>query len=161
VLINADGFEDGETRSISFSENISIPESYNANGDAVVSIVGDISKNKDKFRLIADVSVALSVNCDLCLEPFQLAFEFEIDEFFSNSEKKEEDCWHFSGKFIDIKLAVVSAVLLNMPMKAVCSENCKGLCGKCGHNLNYGECGCDRTYSNPKFEKLKALFEEE
>jgi len=77
---------------------------------------------------------------------------------FCNEINSEKEFWDFSDKTIDLKPAVVADILLNMPMRAVCSDDCKGLCPKCGHNLNEGECGCDREYRNPQFEKLMTLF---
>ncbi|MCD7905534.1 MAG: DUF177 domain-containing protein [Clostridiales bacterium] len=59
---------------------------------------------------------------------------------------------------MDLEPLVYAELLLNFPMKNLCREDCKGLCIKCGHNLNEGDCGCDRFIGNPEFEKLKFLL---
>ena len=160
MIINVDNLVNGESRSVSFSKNISISDDYKINSIPTVKVTGDISNNEGKFRFNGKVHTVLNLNCDLCLEPFNIELNFNIDEIFSKSVDEENDYWLFSDKVIDLVPAVLSNILLNIPMKAVCSDKCKGLCNKCGHNLNEGDCGCDRTYINPKFEKLKALFEQ-
>lgn len=46
-------------------------------------------------------------------------------------------------------------------MKVVCREDCKGLCPVCGKDLNKGDCDCDTTYRDPRFESLRALFNDD
>ena len=46
-------------------------------------------------------------------------------------------------------------------MKVLCREDCKGLCPVCGKDLNDGDCGCDRTERDPRFESLRALFNDD
>ena len=48
-------------------------------------------------------------------------------------------------------------VVMAFPLKPLCREKCKGLCPKCGANLNAGDCGCDNTGFNNKFSVLKKL----
>lgn len=163
MIIDINNFDDGEVRKISFNENFSIPEDYSVNGDAYADVSGEISNNKGKFHFIGKVYAKLNVNCDVCLKPFDIELNFDVDEIFVRSDEitdENDDYWLFSEKSIDFNPMILSCILLNIPMRTVCSDNCKGLCSICGHNLNEGECGCERTYINPNFEKLKALFEE-
>jgi len=163
MIIDASNFIDGETKEVSFSENILIPGNYCVDNNADVKVTGEISNEKGKFHFIGKVFANLCLNCDLCLKPFDIELKFTVDEFFSDDfseDDSENDFFHFSDKKINLAEAVISGILLNIPMKAVCSDNCKGLCDICGYNLNDGDCGCDKTCVNPKFEKLKALFEE-
>ena len=50
---------------------------------------------------------------------------------------------------------VEEQIWLNIPMKPLCHEGCKGLCSICGADLNLGECGCDRRQGDPRFAVLK------
>ncbi len=160
MLINVDNLINGESRDISFSENVKVPDDYSVNGDAFIDVSGNISNNEGKFHFCGKVLAKMNFNCDLCLRPFDTEIVFDIDEIFCKEADDESDFWSFSDKVIDLEPAILSNILLNIPMKAVCSDDCKGLCSICGHNLNDGDCGCDRTYINPKFEKLKELFKE-
>ena len=84
-----------------------------------------------------------------------------MNEVFSEDVDSEKEFWELSDKTVDLKPAVIADIMLNMPMKAECSDHCEGLCPKCGHNLNEGDCGCDRGYINPQFEKLLTLFKDD
>jgi uncharacterized protein len=68
-------------------------------------------------------------------------------------ERADEEL--FDGKTIDLDPLVREQVLLALPMHAVCRDDCKGLCGTCGQNLNEGECGCARSQVDPRLAVLK------
>src|SRR5262249_18573430 len=68
-------------------------------------------------------------------------------------ERADEEL--FDGKTIDLDPLVREQVLLALPMHAVCREDCKGLCGSCGKNLNEGECACARSQVDPRLAALK------
>ncbi|WNG35869.1 DUF177 domain-containing protein [Archangium minus] len=63
----------------------------------------------------------------------------------------------FDGKVIDLEPIVREQVLLALPMNAVCREDCRGLCTKCGQNLNEKECGCDTKFVDPRLAVLKNI----
>ena len=60
---------------------------------------------------------------------------------------------------LDLDETVISDVLLSLPQKNLCKEDCKGLCSQCGHNLNEGECDCDKKQVDPRLEILKQLMD--
>jgi len=70
-------------------------------------------------------------------------------------ERADEEL--FDGKSIDLDPLVREQVLLALPMHAVCREDCNGLCGSCGQNLNEGECGCARSQVDPRLAALKNI----
>ena len=156
MLIDVNGLALDESLEFDFSEDMqvsNVPVKAHIKGSLVSTNEGHIAKG--------DINAVLSLKCDLCLDEFKVELELPFDEIYSNNgSDPEKEYRSFSDKIIDLKPAVEADILLNMPMKAVCSENCKGLCPKCGQNLNKGECGCDREYSNPVFEKLMDLFED-
>lgn len=63
----------------------------------------------------------------------------------------------FNGQHIDLRPALQEELVLALPMQPLCKDSCKGLCSKCGANLNTGECGCAKQQINPKFAALKNL----
>lgn len=92
------------------------------------------------FRFTGTVTVD-SV-CDRCLDELEL--ELDIDEdYYIFPENTPDVDYFYSGEFIDVDEYVREIVVMNMPGKVLCDEECKGLCSKCGANLNYGDCGCD------------------
>ena len=63
---------------------------------------------------------------------------------------------------LELDEVVRTDLILAYPQKFFCSrgENCRGLCPKCGKNLNEGDCGCDKTVVDPRLEILKQLMED-
>ena len=104
----------------------------------------------------------LHVECCRCLEEFTP--EYSMD--FSATVVRElsgEDSGEFlvaRGDQLDLADAVRADVLLSLPIKWVCREECRGLCPKCGANLNQGDCGCTFREEDPRLAALRKLLEE-
>ena len=80
--------------------------------------------------------------------------EGEIGGSFSADEA---DQVAYTGKELDLGPVVREQILLALPMDALCTEDCKGLCQVCGGNLNEKECSCDRHVPDPRWAKLKNI----
>lgn len=59
---------------------------------------------------------------------------------------------------LDVDNCVQTDIILNLPVKFLCKEDCKGICPKCGKDLNDGECGCQTEEIDPRLEVLKELL---
>ncbi len=140
----------------SFNERLMFPRgNYMMNAD--VKAEGSVYRKNSEYIVEGKVKTVLNLNCDLCLSAFETTLDFDLNEVFSETPDSDE-IWELSDKTVDLKPAVIANIMLNLPMQVLCSDDCKGLCPKCGHNLNDGDCGCDRGYVNPQFEKLVNLF---
>lgn len=153
----------GNSLPISFSTDFLSPSNYNFSVDNIsVNVFGDMVKQGDIFVLRAECTSVLYYDCGTCLTPVSCNISFSVDETFTSSEiDGEKDQWQFIGKIIDIKEAIYMNLIMNIPMKLVCVDDCKGLCFKCGKNLNEGDCSCDRVPKDPRFEVLYSLFNDE
>jgi len=115
-------------------------------------------------------SVLLS--CSRCLgdfsEPLSIPFEATYSEEASIQEapgEEEEveltaasiDLFPFHGREIDLMEAIGEQVLLALPLRPLCREDCKGLCPRCGADLNQDACGCGEKPMDPRFAVLKGL----
>ncbi|MBR2715089.1 MAG: DUF177 domain-containing protein [Ruminococcus sp.] len=60
---------------------------------------------------------------------------------------------------LDLSELVTTDILLSLPSKYLCKGDCQGLCHKCGHNLNLGDCECDKREIDPRLEALKELLD--
>ena len=79
--------------------------------------------------------------CDRCLTDLEL--EMDIDEsYYLFPENTPDVDYFYSGEEIELDGFVRETLVMNMPGKVLCSEDCKGLCPKCGADLNLGKCGC-------------------
>ena len=101
--------------------------------------------------------------CDRCGTDVSksLCFDFEHYLVTSLSGDQNDDYIETPDHTIDIDELVVTDVLLELPSKNLCSDSCKGLCPKCGANLNEKTCGCSTTITDPRLEVLKQLLEQE
>ena len=82
-----------------------------------------------------------------------------IDNGVSISENEEcEEKDYIDGYNLDVDKLVFSEILLSMPRKNLCKEDCKGLCLVCGANLNIAECGCDRSVLDPRMSVFKDIL---
>lgn len=116
-----------------------------------------------KIRLKGNFSVILQIPCDRCLEdvavPIELEFEQElIAEDKQTEEEHDEMCSFLIGNEFDVNEFVKLNVLMNMPSKVLCHDDCKGLCPVCGNNLNDHECGCDSFVPDPRMARIKDIF---
>jgi len=118
---------------------------------------------KNKFSISAKSFVILDIPCDRCLEPVPTRIDFEINtavdtkKLAEDGEEREEKDY-IDGYNLDVDRLVFDEILLSMPGKTLCKEDCKGLCLKCGANLNIAECGCDRSVTDPRMSVFKDIL---
>ena len=119
---------------------------------------------KNKVSLSGKVEVSLNIPCDRCLEDVRsdISFFLEKSAEAGNTDqeavKESEEQDYIDGYYLDVEALVFSEVLLNIPSKTLCREDCKGLCLKCGANLNISECGCDRQVLDPRMSAIQDIF---
>jgi len=107
-----------------------------------------------------EVSGKLKLVCSRCLEIFDYAFEVPVRETYAHMpENVGRDVIPFSGDVIDITPEVVRSIILSLPMKAVCREDCRGLCPRCGCDLNKDRCNCENEDIDPRLSVFKGLLE--
>jgi uncharacterized protein len=81
-----------------------------------------------------EVDTEATADCSRCLEPLKLAVEVDFQELFAYSLEQEDD-FLVQDEKIDLEQAITDAVVLSLPFKPVCSEDCLGLCSECGAKL--------------------------
>ncbi len=100
--------------------------------------------------------------CDRCTSSFDREIVFPIDVVLVTelADEENEDEWVFplEGDSADLDDIVRTVFVLNLDSKLLCKEDCKGLCHRCGKNLNDGPCNCQKEL-DPRFAALKQLLE--
>lgn len=94
--------------------------------------------------------------CDKCLVPVTKQIVLPFQQTFYKDDGPEEDDYVYFDSKLDVTRAVRDEIVLSVPMSLVCSDDCKGLCPKCGTNLNERQCDCDTGKENP-FSFLKNI----
>src|SRR5262245_27823979 len=112
----------------------------------------DVERNGEKLALRGRASAAARLECVRCLKPFEMPFDVELtvyaDRAGSSRRDEQEDLErdHFmrfhDGRQLDLGEETREALLIELPITPRCSEDCKGLCPRCGADLNQGPCGC-------------------
>ena len=116
----------------------------------------------EQLHLVANVSVGLLCVCDKCGEKFEKTLVFPVEEtFVEQYDLHDSESYSIiNGTSIKIDEVVTDNLLLSLPTKLLCKEDCKGLCQVCGKNKNYYTCHCEQIQQelerldNP-FDKLK------
>ncbi|MDO5416024.1 MAG: DUF177 domain-containing protein [Lachnospiraceae bacterium] len=119
-----------------------------------------------KMTVTGEAKLALMIPCDRCLElvkvPFELSIEEELDMNQSDEERVEalDEQPYISGYYLDVDQLVGNELMLNLPMKVLCREDCKGICNQCGQNLNHGTCSCDSSVPDPRMSVIQDIFKQ-
>jgi uncharacterized protein len=134
-----------------------------------VEVELSVSKSGDQLICRGKVKTSVRLECSRCLlvydEPIISNLDFVID--FGESPiavdhgKSEEDNYFLadpSSGYFQIDNLVRETIILALPLKPLCSEECKGLCPICGADLNKSPCSCVKKEIDPRWEKLKDLL---
>ncbi len=128
--------------------------------DRGLSFDGTVTNTNGIMRLAGNLKAIYRNECYRCLGVVSKALELNIEESFINSPDAEQmDMYPFEGKILDINKALNDNIILSLPMKQLCSEECKGLCNKCGANLNEMQCGCSEYDIDLRLEGLNKYLE--
>lgn len=106
---------------------------------------------------------AVTVPCNRCMENANIIIDSEFDEYeeIPENQRHKTDSEHivFERGVPMLNLAEVGweQFMLALPQSPLCREDCKGLCGKCGANLNAGDCGCDKSPQDERMAVLRNL----
>lgn len=126
-----------------------------------VRLEGSLTNAGDVLLLQADLSAEVRRSCDRCLKEFVAVTEARVVEKFypAGAENVEDGALVYDSDVLDITEPLREGLLLAEPMRALCKEDCMGLCSACGRDLNEGDCGCDRVSLDPRLAALKQFYE--
>lgn len=123
-----------------------------------------IVNEENKHLLISgETSVKIAIPCDRCLEEVPTEFRIIIAKKIpltaeETSEDEQEDADYMIGFNLDVDRLVYNEILINWPMKVLCKEDCKGICKKCGTNLNQQTCDCTKSELDPRMAVIQDVF---
>ncbi len=102
-----------------------------------------------------------TTRCDRCFDEIvkHLEFTFVHGLAVSLIDDENDDYIETPDYTLELDEVVVSDILLNLPSKFLCGDDCKGICPECGKNLNRGQCGCDKNQIDSRLEILKQLID--
>jgi uncharacterized protein len=137
---------------------------------APVELVLDVERGRGEvFRAVGRARTRLGLACSRCLEPFDIPVDAAFDLRYvpqtdnageGEREIAEEDLAtaYYREGVLDLRELLREQFQLALPMKPLCSEDCRGLCPQCGTNLNRGACDCAPRWEDPRLAPLKSLM---
>ena len=132
-----------------------------------------LNRNVDIVYAALTARATLVLECARCLRSFRHDIEGSVSfvvqrlkmgetapQKLEEGEEEDEDnliYMQYNERSIDITNFVRDAVILSIPLKPVCDEQCKGLCPVCGENKNERDCGCVEKQTDPRWQSLSKL----
>ena len=160
-----------DLKRIFVNENSSLPIEYSLDMSNVdfsgcyplkkpVEIKGSVTNKASLVELDAAVTYIYEADCDRCGVYTAKKHTLHIQKSLAPSiEGEESDSILLTPDMkLDLDELVYSEVIVSLPMKHLCNEDCKGICPKCGKNLNEGKCGCPETEIDPRLSALAELL---
>ncbi len=119
-----------------------------------------------KCSMKGDSSLVLRTPCARCLEPVTFSCELHFDQELTpdqdgaaqDADQEKES--YLNGYELDVDQLVCNELILSLPMRVLCREDCKGICNRCGTNLNLRTCTCDTGPFDPRMSVFQEIFNE-
>ena len=101
-----------------------------------LKLAARINRITNALTVDLNIKAVISADCSRCLNEFEWVFDKDVQLNYPLDS---------SDVFIDLKPEIREEIILDYPIKPICSLSCKGLCVKCGKNKNEGGCNCGST----------------
>ena len=126
-----------------------------------LDIEGRVQNMGGTIEITAHISGSYRVDCSRCSVTVEENIDADLFESVeSDFSDADEECVTVSGTVIDISGSIEACIFSNVPMQFLCKEDCRGLCPKCGINLNEKECNCEDEVYDPRFAIFRNLSKE-
>lgn len=128
-----------------------------------VKVVGKIYSKADIVCLDLNIKYTFNGQCDRCAEDVKKDYTINVNKTIVEelqNEDDDEDYIVVKNQELNVDELVNEEVALSLPSKILCKEDCKGICQKCGTNLNVNECNC-KPDVDPRMSALLQLLDEE
>ena len=140
---------------------------YGVDFPSPMKVKGEITNTAGYMRMVAYASVDYRAECARCLSPVAGEFALSLEKTVSPKdmlenldEDKLDDYAIVEDGFLDIDEQVLMQLEMEFPSRFLCDEDCKGLCQRCGKNLNEGPCSCEKNEIDLRLEPLRQILEQ-
>ena len=127
-----------------------------------VKAEGMVRNTAGVLVMAGEITTCIHGTCDRCATAFDREINLPINVVLvtemANEENEDEWVFPLEGDSADLDDIVRTVFVLNLDSKLLCKEDCKGICQRCGKNLNEGPCNCQKEL-DPRFAALKQLLE--
>ena len=165
MLLGLSKIMDTPGATVPFSTSVDLSDLQYGNSFPVtepVTAEGQVRNTAGVLVMTGCIQTTIHGTCDRCATEFDRQVEFPLDVVLvtelANEENEDEWVFPLEGDSADLDDIVRTVFVLNLDSKLLCKEDCKGLCCRCGKNLNDGPCNCQKEL-DPRFAALKQLLE--
>jgi len=157
----------GSTDVIELSYEMAPPEDFSdIHFDRPIKISGRVKNMAGYMRLTLDLEVGCKTHCVRCMKEISTTqhplYERTLVRANQlNSDEGNEEYLVYKGKSFEPDEDIYEAIMVEIPEYPLCNEECKGLCPKCGTDLNEGSCNCTLKEEDPRLAILKKYLTNE
>ena len=150
----------GSFKDIDYSFEPECPLSDDFVLTAPIRFIGRVENKVGIVSITGKATFSATVTCSRCAEDFYKDFSVDISHLLARNLQNEENDEFIvvEDNTLELDLLVFDDIVLSMPYRFLCSEDCKGLCPKCGKNLNQGKCDCKKDI-DPRMAALLELLD--
>ncbi len=129
-----------------------------------VRLEGEVSDDAGAITLSATVYATVTTHCARCGKPVEYDKETDVEfllvkELENGEEDLRDDVYLVESDAVELDDILIPELIMDMEMSVVCREDCKGLCFKCGKDLNDGPCGCVTREVDPRLAVLQKFLD--
>jgi uncharacterized protein len=157
--------------SFSFEGTFPLPTPEGGEASCTAAVTAEVARFMEHYDVAVTVGGELRAECHRCLASFAMpihaSFVFalnrgERDQLSGGAEEDDLETIPAAGETrYDIFPRVREALILEIPIKLLCEEGCRGVCPTCGANLNTEECTCASSPGDPRWSALRKLTDGE
>ena len=149
----------GEYRDVAVRARVGGITTAVATVDAPVEAALRLESVVEGVLVSGGVNVPAMLHCARCLATFSSTVDFQLCELFVTRipSSSEPELYRISGTDIDLEPMLRDAVALALPLAPLCHDGCRGLCARCGRDLNEADCNCTEDDVDPRWAGLSAL----
>lgn len=152
--------------------HVNVEEDVDLEGISLLApVTAGLALNKSGKEIIVsgELKSEMELQCSRCLKAFRRELKLPVEVVYHPLEEivaerhelkdDEMDMGFYRGEELDLRELLNEQLLLNIQMKPLCREGCRGLCPRCGTDLNTGTCECRKKEADPRLEVLRNYFE--
>lgn len=140
---------------------------YGVRFPSPMKVSGEITNTAGYMRMTLCMSVDYQTECARCLKPLSGCFSLDLEKTVAPrnvlgdlDEDRLDDYAIIEDGFLDMDEPLREQIEMEFPVRFLCSDDCRGLCPRCGKDLNFGECECDSKEIDPRLEPLRRLLQQ-
>ena len=140
---------------------------YGVSFPSPMKVKGDITNTAGYMRMRLTMSLDYQSNCARCLAPLSGSFSLDLEKTVAPrnllsdlDEDKLDDYAIIEDGFLDMDEQLIDQLEMEFPIRFLCKDDCRGLCSRCGKNLNEGDCDCAKKEIDPRLAPLQKILDQ-